>query len=133
MNLFLHSDVTLCHPPNLTLPNLVHRFVTLNRPPLTTEHYQQALGLANGSNLFFEDLWRSAPFDPATTIPDASTMSAAPLAKSRFPSAAGYSNGYLQPETIELARHYLDSIKNIPLLQRVRDRDRRGGSNEWAI
>ena len=40
----LHSDVTLRHPPNLALPNLVHRFVTLNRPPRTTELPKMLLG-----------------------------------------------------------------------------------------
>jgi hypothetical protein len=40
----LHSDVTLCHPPNLALPNLVHHFVTLNRPPRTTELPKMLLG-----------------------------------------------------------------------------------------
>jgi hypothetical protein len=27
------SGVTFLHPPNLPLPDLVHRLVTLNRPP----------------------------------------------------------------------------------------------------
>ena len=40
----LHSDVTLCHPTNLALPNLVHCFVTLNRPPRTTELPKVLLG-----------------------------------------------------------------------------------------
>jgi putative transposase len=40
----LQSDGTLGHPPNLALPNLVHRFVTLNRPPRTTELPKMLLG-----------------------------------------------------------------------------------------
>jgi hypothetical protein len=31
------SDVTFLHPPNLPLANPMHRLVTLNRPPRTTE------------------------------------------------------------------------------------------------
>jgi RNA polymerase primary sigma factor len=40
----LQSDVSPCHPPNLPLPNLVHGFVTLNRPPRTTELPEMLLG-----------------------------------------------------------------------------------------
>ncbi len=39
----LRSDVTL-HPPNLSLLNLVHRRVALNRPPRTTELAKMLLG-----------------------------------------------------------------------------------------
>ena len=40
----LHSNVTVPHPPNLTLPNLVHGFVTLNRPPCAAELTKMLLG-----------------------------------------------------------------------------------------
>ena len=40
----LHPNVTVPHPPNLTLPNLVHGFVTLNRPPCTAELTKMLLG-----------------------------------------------------------------------------------------
>jgi hypothetical protein len=40
----LHSDVTVPQPPNLALPNLVHRFVTLNGPPRTIELPEMLLG-----------------------------------------------------------------------------------------
>lgn len=39
----LRSDVAL-YPPNLSLPNLVHRLVALNRPPRTTELANMLLG-----------------------------------------------------------------------------------------
>ena len=40
----LHPNVTVPHPPNLTLANLVHGFVTLNRPPCTAELTKMLLG-----------------------------------------------------------------------------------------
>jgi hypothetical protein len=55
----LHSDVTLPHPPNLALPNLVHRFVTLNRPPRTTELPEMPLGtdpLLDGAVILFQNV-----------------------------------------------------------------------------
>jgi hypothetical protein len=42
--LVLPSDVTLLHPPDLALPNLVHHLVALNRPPRTTELAKALLG-----------------------------------------------------------------------------------------
>src|SRR5690242_8423102 len=55
----LHSDVTLYHPPNLALPNLVHRFVTLNRPPRTTQLTKILLGtdpFLDGTVVLLEDV-----------------------------------------------------------------------------
>jgi hypothetical protein len=40
----LRSDVTAPHPPNLAVPNPVHCFVTMNRPPRTTELPKMLLG-----------------------------------------------------------------------------------------
>ena len=55
----LHSDVTLSHPPNLAHPNLVHRFVTLNRPPRTTELPKMLLGtdqFLDGAVILLQDV-----------------------------------------------------------------------------
>jgi hypothetical protein len=54
----LHSDVTLSQPPNLALPNFVHRFVILNRPPRTTEFPEILLGtnpFLDGAVILFQD------------------------------------------------------------------------------
>jgi hypothetical protein len=40
----LCADVALFHPPHLSLPNLVHHLVALNRPPRTTELPNMLLG-----------------------------------------------------------------------------------------
>jgi hypothetical protein len=56
--LVLCSDVTLLHPPNLSLPNLVHRLVPLNGPSRTTEPTKMLLGRMCRKHL--EPLDRSA-------------------------------------------------------------------------
>src|SRR6266849_2780428 len=47
-------------------------------PTIALLSYQKAGGLLgfNGTKLFFEDLVRSAPFDPASTVPDAAVLRA---------------------------------------------------------
>jgi hypothetical protein len=55
----LHSGVTLPQPPNLALPNFVHRFVTLNRSPRTTEFPKMLLGtnpLLDGTVILLQDV-----------------------------------------------------------------------------
>jgi penicillin amidase len=99
---------------------------------LTLLSYQQAgarLGF-DGTALYFEDLFRSAPFDPAATVPDASVSPLVPV-----PGPRAMPSRELHPMALELARRYLGRIEGIPLLERLRarDRDRRGGSNAWAV
>jgi penicillin amidase len=87
----------------------------------------QALGF-DGAALFSEDLNRSAPFDPASTIPDASV----PRAGGGRPHIA-HDLGDLRPEAVDLARDYAGKVRDIPVFQRIRDRNRRDGSNLWAV
>ena len=87
----------------------------------------QALGF-NGQALFFEDLNRSAPFDPAATVPDASV----PLATAAV-KPTGQAAHRFDAKTLDLAREWGDRLRDIPLFQRIRDRDRRDGSNLWAV
>lgn len=101
---------------------------------LTLLQYQgvgAAVGF-DGAALFFEDLFRSAPFDPASTVPDAS-------------QAAGGSDGeglagirhaarHIRPETLALGHAYLHRIREIPLFRGIlQPRNQPNGSNEWAI
>ena len=84
----------------------------------------QALGF-DGQALFFEDLNRAAPFDPAATVPDASVPRRAdsgPRVPHRIDDGA-----------LDLAREVAERLHEIPLFQRLRDRDRRDGSNLWAV
>ena len=105
--------------------------------------YQQAGGVLgfDGTALFFEDLFRSAPFDPAATIPDATGMlapSLEPISDGAqpmlgVPTAPGEA-AKLRREVLDLAQAYLERARRVPLLERALDPDREiQGSNEWAI
>lgn len=87
----------------------------------------QALGF-DGQALFFEDLNRAAPFDPAATVPDASVPRASGAGPRRHHDAHRLDAG-----AMELAREVAERLRDIPLFQRLRDRDRRDGSNLWAV
>jgi penicillin amidase len=95
--------------------------------------YQQAFGTGAGYALFSQDLWRAQPFDPASTVPDASVPSGHghPGPKSAGPAAP--------PEmaagsTVQrLAREYLERVKADPVLRHHLDRGNRPGSNQWAV
>ncbi len=87
----------------------------------------QALGF-NGQALFFEDLFRSAPFDPAATVPDASVPLSIAAVK-----PTGQAAHQVDAKSLDLAREWGDKLRDIPLFQRIRDRDRREGSNLWAV
>jgi penicillin amidase len=87
-----------------------------------------ALGF-DGTALFFEDLNRSAPFDRAATVPDATNAALAAAVRGR----ARVDGAHLDATTQRLAREVGDRVRDIPLFQKLRDRDRRDGSNLWAV
>jgi penicillin amidase len=98
-------------------------------PAIAYQSYLQAgqmLGF-NGNALYFEDLFRSAPFDPAATVPDASAPAAA---TAKAPPRAALP---VDAKAVELARGWSAKLRGIPLFQRLRDRDKRDGSNLWAV
>jgi penicillin amidase len=101
--------------------------------------YQAALGQARGFALFSEDLWRSQPFDPASTVPDATTAAHcksmppwAAAAAARTRAAAGPSP-QIDAAVEELARGYLERARQVPFLRERLDRHSRPGSNQWAV
>ena len=87
----------------------------------------QALGF-DGQALYSQDLNRAAPFDSAATVPDAT----APR-----PHAVGRSGRHehrdIDAKALELAHRWGDQLRDIPLFQRIRDRNKRDGSNLWAV
>jgi penicillin amidase len=102
------------------------------QPTIDLLSYQQAGQLLqfDGTKLFFDDLDRSAPFDPASTVPDASVPS----------GKAGKNQGkwntvpkYLHATTLALARDYLRKTDDMPLFRKLREGQRTGASNEWAV
>ena len=107
----------------------VDRTVTL----LTYEQAGQALGF-NGAALYFEDLFRTAPFDPATTIPDASVTAKETLARDRRHGHASATRpAWRNRASLELCRQYVRQVQDLPLFQRLLGRGEHPGSNEWGV
>ena len=82
----------------------------------------------NGDKLFFDDVDRAAPFDSASTVPDAN---GAPLVSGMSPPE--WRPAFIDQRTLELGNEYCRKTKDLELF-----RDRSGGqapefSNEWAI
>ncbi|KAF0250427.1 MAG: penicillin amidase [bacterium] len=94
----------------------------------------------DGTALFFDDLFRTAPFDPSFAIPDATGK---PLANKITKEQQEFDQEKqlwgqnieknIKPETIEMAQDYLEKIKNIPLLaSRSNTPEKERGSN-WFL
>jgi penicillin amidase len=98
---------------------------------LSFQQAGQAAGF-DGTKLFFDDIERSAPFDPASTVPDASTPLADQVA-SKTRTKPGVVVGALRAQTLTLAKAYLEKTRDIPLLRHAREQQIEGASNEWAI
>jgi penicillin amidase len=85
----------------------------------------------DGSVLFANDTWRLQPFTKAATIPDATGAGGTqPL---RTESRVSLDTDWLKPEAIEMAKQYLEQIRDVPSLAAAIDPDKHAGSNEWAI
>ena len=104
---------------------------------LTYQGAGQVAGF-NGATLFFEDLFRAQPFDPASTVPDAikgtstgAETQAAPPAHDW--SAIAQATEQIRPETVALLKNYLADLREIPFFQKILDPESRAFSNEWAI
>ncbi len=120
---------------------------------LTYQATGAALGF-DGSALFFEDVFRSAPFDPASSMPDATggqtpfiALPAAATAARRMAAVpAGANNAVASAERsltatgganaalLDLARAYRARVEQVPLMRTALERSARvTGSNEWAV
>ena len=86
-----------------------------------------ALGF-DGHALFFDDLDRAAPFDPASTVPDAMRHR-----NHHGGDRGAFDASSIQPRTLELARHWRESLRNIPALAPMLEPRKRPGSNLWAV
>ncbi len=94
----------------------------------------------DGDALFFEDLFRSAPFDPTATVPDATGDAGSLPAMQRKATAAaarsarGQASGPKAETVLALARSYRRRAEQIPILREALERSERvKGSNEWAV
>ncbi len=93
----------------------------------------------DGTALFFQDLYRSAPFDPTISIPGfapvAGSASKSPGAVAKtavkpFPMV----RDLLSPETLRLISRVRDRMRNTPYLNRILAMNRgEAGSNWWVV
>ena len=107
-------------------------FHTDIQPTVELLSYQaagRALGF-DGTKLFFEDLERAAPFDLASTVPDACGSI---TFLSKQPKQFSASAGFLSARTLEIARKYEAEMSGIDFFVNQRKGQQFGGSNEWAI
>lgn len=84
----------------------------------------------DGRKLYLEDLNRSAPFDPAATIPDAAAGAYRPW---RSHELGPIDTSRVRPEALALAARQVKKMRGIPILKRTMDRNKHDGSNLWAI
>ena len=92
-----------------------------------TAVFDPVMGTGTGLTLFSQDLWRSQPFYPASTVPDAS-MAGHPAA-----TATGAWPGVVDVSAAVLARKYAQRIRELPFFKERMERDKRPGSNQWAV
>lgn len=99
--------------------------------------YQEAgeAGGFDGAALFFEDAFRAAPFDPTVTVPNFLERTArGPASASSWKAAARNLRRAIRPETVRLARQYLDAIRGVPALAALAHRGESvSGSNWWVV
>jgi penicillin G amidase len=91
--------------------------------------YQQAGAVAgfDGTALFFEDVFRSAPIDPTVSIPRA-------LRSAAGGSAAGSAVAPVPAAAVALAERYRAQAEAVPLLREaLHRRDADTGSNWWLV
>ncbi len=98
--------------------------------------YQAEFGPAAGAALFLEDVNRSAPFDPASTVPDASMSPAALTASATSAShdRLTVSADGIRPETLRMAREFLGRLETTASANGLAGRTSAArGTNEWAV
>lgn len=99
--------------------------------------FQAALGAQAGAALFFQDLFRSQPFDPASTVPDSGGDGATKPPQGGGPkafSASGAGGPEIGAAVRELARRYLERAGQAPTLKTIIENDRGArGSNNWGV
>ena len=89
-----------------------------------------AFGPLAGQALFFEDLYRSQPFDPASTVPDSGGPGPRVPPHRRGLSTYGVDVG----KAGDLAHRYRSKLMQTPVLRRMLQADpSERGSNEWGI
>lgn len=99
----------------------------------------------DGVKLFYEDLFRSAPFasfstivppaggaPPAGSSPPASAAEAETAALD-YGAITAWANERITDGTLDALKSYRDAIREVPLLDQIASGEREASSNEWAI
>ncbi len=98
-----------------------------------------ANGGFDGEALFFEDLYRTQPFETAATVPDAEGGPASSIAAAREQGrvadleTSGIKTSPLSAASADMVERYLKRLQSLPFLKGLSNPDRPRGSNEWAI
>src|SRR5882762_929913 len=98
------------------------------------QSYVAVLGLDAGAKLFSQDLWRSAGFEPNSTVPDAVIPRA--RGDKRNDEQRGMERAHeAMPDehSLKLMQEYLERVRDIPVFRGILDREARGSSNLWAV
>lgn len=90
-----------------------------------------ALGF-NGVALFSQDLWRSAPFEPNATVPDAALATDRPR-RGKDQRGMERADERHDDASVKLMRDYLERVRDIPVFRGILEREARGSSNLWAV
>jgi penicillin G amidase len=115
-------------------------------PTLDYQAYVAKLGPQGAYAMFFGDVFRSAPFDPASSVPDAtgatpfasSLKTAAPAKASGKSTAAGAAPAFATPQfdagVVRGLRDLRRRYESVPFLKNTLTRtEQQIGSNEWAV
>jgi penicillin amidase len=82
----------------------------------------------DGTAMFFEDLYRTAPFDPAVSIPGFE-----PIIKAETSGTGIELPDYLDGDVLDLLKGYRALAADVPVLRRALERDaEKQGSNWWV-
>ena len=102
---------------------------------VTLGAFQTVLGADAGYLLFAEDLYRSAPFDAAATVPDSGGSS--PVKPPAGNGPGGKQGGtvpVIQGKAASMGKSYLAKVRQVPLLKTILENDRASrGSNNWGV
>jgi penicillin amidase len=92
--------------------------------------YRAALGPDRGDALFFEDLWRVAPFEPIATVSGRETATGRPVPEANTAVAGASETTAL----LSLTRAWQGKLKRAPRMRDVvRAREAGAGSNAFAL
>ncbi len=92
-----------------------------------------ALRGVDGTKLLFDDVLRPAPFDPSVTVPGFLERITDGLPKPGMPRWAAAQQASTPEKALRLARRYVDSVRDIPLVADALNRRERSEGSNWFV